>query len=63
MKIEDIKIGQKVKGYHYKGVSVGSVIKKLKTVVYVDFDGYTVKYDTPHLQFLTAITGENNVKF
>ena len=31
------------------------VIKKLKTVVYIDFEGEEVKYDKPHLQFLTLV--------
>ena len=56
MKITEIKINQKVTGY-YKGDNkrIGKVIKKLKTVVYVDFDSDIVKYDKAHLQFLSKI--------
>ena len=56
MKMIDIKIDQKVRGY-FKGNNeiIGKVVKKLKTVVYVDFNGELVKYDKEHLQFLTKV--------
>ena len=56
MKITEIKIGQKVKGYCGTPTKhTGKVVKKLKTVVYVQFNGLIVKYDKAHLQFLSKI--------
>ena len=56
MLMNDIKVGQKVTGFlRGNNEIVGKVIKKLKTVVYIDFDGEEVKYDKPHLQFLTLV--------
>ena len=56
MKMKDIKVGQKVTGFlRGNNEIVGKVIKKLKTVVYIDFNGEKVKYDKPHIQFLTKV--------
>ena len=56
MIMKDIKIGQKVTGFlRGNNEIVGKVIRKLKTVIYVDFNGEEVKYDKPHLQFLTKV--------
>lgn len=56
MKIQDINVGQKVTGFlRGNNEIVGKVSRKLKTVVYVDFNGEEVKYDKPHLQFLTKV--------
>ena len=56
MKIEDIKINQKVLGYCGSATKhTGMVVKKLKTVVYIQFNGLVVKYDKAHLQFLSKV--------
>ncbi len=56
MKIDDIKVGQKVKGYlRGDNTIIGVVAKKLKTVVYIDFDGELVKYDKAHCQFIREV--------
>ena len=55
MKIGDIKLDQKVRGYCGANKYTGTVVKKLKTVVYVQFNGLVVKYDKAHLQFLRKI--------
>ena len=55
MKMKDIKLGQKVSGYFGVDKHIGKVVKKLKTVVYIQFNGLVVKYDKAHLQFLTLV--------
>ena len=55
MKINDIKIGQKVEDYYCEEIHKGKIVKKLKTVVYIQFNGLVVKYDKAHLQFLRKI--------
>ena len=56
MKMNEIKLHQRVTGYYLGDpYAVGIVIKKLKTVVYIDFDGELVKYDKAHLRFLTEV--------
>lgn len=56
MKMKDVKVNQKVKGF-LRGDNeiIGKVCKKLKTVIYVDFSGEIVKYDKSHIQFLTKV--------
>ena len=55
MKFDDIKIGQEVKAYYRKESVYGTVIKKLKTVLYVKFHDKIIKYDKAHVQFLTKV--------
>ena len=55
MKMKDIKLRQKVRGYFGVDKHIGKVVKKLKTVVYIQFNGLVVKYDKAHLQFLTLV--------
>ena len=55
MKMKDIRVGQKVRDYCGVNKHIGKVVKKLKTVVYIQFNGLVVKYDKAHLQFLTLI--------
>lgn len=53
MKFDEIKIGQKVTGYYFKEThTIGTVKKKLKTIIHVDFNGDLIKYDKAHIQFL-----------
>ena len=59
MKIKDIEINQKVTGFFKSDNEIiGTVVKKLKTIVYVDFYGELVKYDKAHIQFLRKVKEE-----
>jgi transcription elongation factor GreA-like protein len=53
MKIEDLKVGNKIYDRWYPGWGVGTVTKILKTRVHIDFSirGHEV-YDESHLQYL-----------
>ncbi len=53
MKYKDIKVGGKVVDTWWRCWGTGTVIQKLKTVIYIDFKHEGVlKFDKPHLIFL-----------
>lgn len=53
MKIDELKVGDKVYDSWYPDWGIGEVIKILKTVIYIEFTQRgECKYDKGHVRFL-----------